>query len=818
MKNAMRLLWGSNLDPFTLACAFIAALAISQAGADPEITPDQGRAPSAVMPEPPDDGSVEKRELKLDYSTVSPGLQIVLPPPSEEEKQSVAGVGSKGPAVIGFHRDLPDSFEGDLSPQLDWTEHSDGSFVTSLSVTTPEAESVRVGIRAELAPGGEIRFFRPHSDERFPVVSHEDFHIEDDEIETLWSPTVEGDTIGIEITLPSEKAVGVFSLTLETVAHSFLSTKSLPLAPKLDCPHLHIDVACRSSSIRDDLQNAVALIVYEDAGLTWVCSGTLLNDKVDGTDVPYFLTANHCVDTASVARTVEAHWFYQNALCNIDSVDRRYTTTRGTDLLTTNSPYDLSLLRMRGTLPGGLVLSGWDAASIDHPASVYGIHHPDGEVKSYSSGTTGGNYYSDGVTNAIEVEWSVGTTEGGSSGSGLFLRNGGYLVGGLSHGEYCGYRITDHFGPFRDFFPQARRWLDPGASPPTMDDDDHGDTTTTASIVRVPSSTRGSLERTGDVDYFQFTIGASGTIRVYTAGTTDTYGTLTRAASSFRREDDDGGAGTNFGIDVSGALIGSYFVQVRGFSTSVTGAYTLHVESSGALGSADHVLPLVTEASNLQRQGFVRLINNSNRLGTVVIHAVDDSGRRFGATSLTMDSKQSLNFNSQDLEQGNSSLGLFGGVGNGTGDWRVELRSDLDIAARAYIRTTDGFLTSMHQVAEEAGSGSMRYYIPFFNPASNTSLVSLLRIINSGPSSANVEITGVDAQGNSAPGGSVRLTLQGGGARLLSAQQLENGDSGLTGRLGQGQGKWQLHVSANRSLQVLGLMRTRSGHLSNLSR
>ena len=431
MKNAMRRLPGSKLDPIILAFALIAAFTISRAGADPEITPDQGRAPSAVMPEPPDNGSVEKRELKLDYSTVSPGLQIVLPPPSEEEKQSAAGVGSKGPVVIGFHRDLPDSLEGDLSPQLDWTEHSDGSFVTSLSVTTPEAESVRVGIRAELAPGGEIRFFGPQPDERFPVVTHEDFHIEDDEIETLWSPTVEGDTIGIEITLPSEKAVGFFSLTLETVAHSFLSTKSLPLAPKLDCPHLHIDVACRSSSIHDDLQDAVALIVYEARGLTWVCSGTLLNDKVDGTRVPYFLTANHCVSTASVARTVEAHWFYQNARCNVDSVDRRYTATRGTDLLTTNDSYDLSLLRMRGTLPGGLVLSGWDTASIDHPASVYGIHHPDGEAKSYSSGTTGGNYYSDGVTNAIEVEWSVGTTEGGSSGSGLFLRqHGGQLVGG----------------------------------------------------------------------------------------------------------------------------------------------------------------------------------------------------------------------------------------------------------------------------------------------------------------------------------------------------------------------------------------------------
>ncbi len=773
-----------------------------------------------VMLETQDDRSAEKRALKLDSSTASPTLSIVLPPPSEDEQQSVKKKAeASGPFIIGFHRGLPDAFDDDLSPQLSWTELSDGSFVTSVSVTTPGAEALRVSIRADLLPGGEIRFFRPGSEEIFQVITLEDFHFVEDEMETLWSPTVDGDTIGIEVYLPSTKALGAFSLTVDTVAHTVFPTTSLPKARKLDCPNIHIDVACRSSSIDDTNENAVALIRYEKDGSSPSCSGTVLNDIDPDTQIPYFLTANHCVSTAAVARTVEVYWFYQRARCNGSSLDSRYTRINsGADLLATSAQHDQTLLRIRGTIPGGTVLTGWDATDFTHPASVYGIHHPAGTVKRYSSGSTLRHADSRGYKNMIHVQWSEGTTEGGSSGSGLFLRDGGGLVvGALSHGANCGHRIIDRYGSLSDFFPQIRRWI--YSDEPSPSTDDHGNTPESATVVRVPSSTQGNLERNADSDYFKFTIGASGTLRVYTTGTTTTHGTLTRADDGFSVEHWDDVEGDNFNIEISGARAGTYYVLVQGYIFTETGAYTLHVSNSEEkLGEADHVLPLMTEAGNTQRQGFIRLINQSDSSGTVTIHAIDDSGRRFGPGSLSLAANRSLNFNSRDLEQGNTTLGLSGVGTGGSGDWRVELRTDLDIEARAYIRTRDGFLTSMQDVAEESSSGSMRYRIPFFNPASNTSLVSWLRLINPSTSSATIEITGVDADGRSAPRGSVRLTLAPGASRTLSAQQLENGASGLSGRLGDGKGKWQLWVSSNRPIQAMGLMRTRSGHLSNLSR
>ena len=234
-----------------------------------------------------------------------------------------------------------------------------------------------------------------------------------------------------------------------------------------------------------------------------------------------------------------------------------------------------------------------------------------------------------------------------------------------------------------------------------------------------------------------------------------------------------------------------------------------------------HTLPLVTPASELSLPTFVRVINRSARPGTVRIHAIDDTGRRFGPVTMSLDAKLTRHFISRELEQGvNQQLtGLSGGVGNGSGNWRLELATELDIEALAYIRTEGGFVASVHAVAAETEQGLMRYHVPFFNPASNENQVSSLRLINPGNGAARVMITGVDDRGNAPPGGSVSLTLGGGAARTLTAEQLEEGGPGISGRFGDGVGKWQLSVSANRLVQVMSLLHSRlTGNLVNLSR
>lgn len=232
----------------------------------------------------------------------------------------------------------------------------------------------------------------------------------------------------------------------------------------------------------------------------------------------------------------------------------------------------------------------------------------------------------------------------------------------------------------------------------------------------------------------------------------------------------------------------------------------------------DHVLPLVLSGSAPGQQGFVRIINRSERAGAVNIRAIDDSGRQRGPLSLALDAKQAVHFNSRDLEDGNASKGLFRGVGSGTGHWRLELSTDLDVEALAYVRTTDGFVTAIHEVAAEEEEGSMRYRVPFFNPRSNGEQRSWLRLINPGSSGdAKVTIRGEDDDGEPSDA-AVTLTLPVREARSLNAEQLELGGSGFDGRFGDGTGKWRLTVSADRPIQVMSLLRSPTGHITNLSR
>ena len=104
-------------------------------------------------------------------------------------------------------------------------------------------------------------------------------------------------------------------------------------------------------------------------------------------------------------------------------------------------------------------------------------------------------------------------------------------------------------------------------------------------------------------------------------------------------------------------------------------------------------------ASDSGREGFARVVNRSDNSGEVRITAVDDAGMHYGPVTLSMQRRQTVHFNSGDLESGNAGKGLPDGIGSGQGDWRLSFESELDIEVLSYVRTKDGFLTSMYDVA-----------------------------------------------------------------------------------------------------------------------
>ena len=235
-------------------------------------------------------------------------------------------------------------------------------------------------------------------------------------------------------------------------------------------------------------------------------------------------------------------------------------------------------------------------------------------------------------------------------------------------------------------------------------------------------------------------------------------------------------------------------------------------QSKSATEGSQHVY-LFPSASEPFRQGFVRVINHSAEAGDVSIDPVDDSGREFDTITLSINANETVHFNSDDLEMGNTGKGLSGSTGSGEGDWRLAFSSDLDIEVLSYIRTEDGFLTAMHDVAPSAET---RHRVAVFNPGSNRNQESLLRLINPGDEVAEVTIAGIDDKG-AAGTSTVSLSVPGGSSRTVGAWDLESGSEDLDGALGDGSGKWQLMIESDRPVVAMSLLRSPTGHLTNLS-
>ena len=217
---------------------------------------------------------------------------------------------------------------------------------------------------------------------------------------------------------------------------------------------------------------------------------------------------------------------------------------------------------------------------------------------------------------------------------------------------------------------------------------------------------------------------------------------------------------------------------------------------------------------------FVRVTNPSNSPITVSITVFKDvsSSESFGPWSLSVGPNSVVMFNSRDLHNGNSSLGWTVGLNRSTEPsfLRLHLSSNQKFFSRGYVRFKElpNLRPSVHPldgVKLSMKSGTYVAPIHFFNPAGNTTFQSRLRLINPHSTPVNVSITGVMDDEGKTPDDyeAVSLTLQAGEAKMITSQQLEEGDSSsFDGRFGDGAGKWRFSIQSNSSIQVMNLIKT----------
>ena len=174
--------------------------------------------------------------------------------------------------------------------------------------------------------------------------------------------------------------------------------------------------------LRRPEKDAVGRIIFNDNGRAYVCTGALLNNVAqDGT--PYFLTANHCVDSQAVAQTVEVYWFYQTTSCNSGDLRDWVHSPPGANLLATQGLNDFSLLRLQNDAPGGVffqngppwpnqqarVFSGFTTPM--HTSRHLSSHPYDDRLAVFRNT----NDSCLDLVNAYGIDWTSGTAEPGSS-------------------------------------------------------------------------------------------------------------------------------------------------------------------------------------------------------------------------------------------------------------------------------------------------------------------------------------------------------------------------------------------------------------------
>jgi hypothetical protein len=235
-----------------------------------------------------------------------------------------------------------------------------------------------------------------------------------------------------------------------------------------------IPVNCEEGKDWQNQKHSVCKYSFNDGQYSYLCSGALINNtKNDGT--PYFLTANHCINSEAEAGTIVAYFNYEDATCAVTS-HYMLQTLSGASLKTMGESSDFTLIRFNDQVPTLYqpFFGGWDISGTA-PLNSVCIHHPDGNKKKISVDNDPAISYEEtiawdggSVTPAgshWEVTFDEGATYSGSSGGPLF--NESKRITGQLHGG----KTNDYFGKFsyswehpkQNFLP-LQLFLDPDST------------------------------------------------------------------------------------------------------------------------------------------------------------------------------------------------------------------------------------------------------------------------------------------------------------------------------------------------------------------
>lgn len=385
-------------------------------------------------------------QIKLDSAR-----KYELPAPTERELR----VGDKrGRLRIGALRELPQALDAPVSTTS--VQVADGK-VYLFVLGSAGAQMLRVHFSHLTLPPGARLFVssRRNPDEFYGPYENTG----PDEPGQFWSPPVSGDALVVECFVPSQaKAESQASLfRVDQVSHIFRDPRN---RDELVAQNGAAPCNAPVTPAWSEAAKSVALLQYIESKGEFACTGTLIsNTDKDGT--PYFLTANHCLNSTEQRYGFVIYWFYDSA-----TLLQNLPKSQGFFFLNTGVAGDFTLLRLQ-FVPTGVRFSGWTTQTPAPGTESFSIHHPQADFKRFSAGNlinaTCPFDFPGGCDNFLKVRWRDGITEPGSSGGPLWVGGAddpqlvGILTGGLSS---CSNRSgTDFYGRFDLAFNASEFYL-----------------------------------------------------------------------------------------------------------------------------------------------------------------------------------------------------------------------------------------------------------------------------------------------------------------------------------------------------------------------
>jgi hypothetical protein len=377
----------------------------------------------------------------------------------------------KGAVRMGVFQDLaePVSIQNGVASLGAW-DTVDGGHMWAIGIYSPDAIGQRVHFSAiDLPSGAYVVIY----DAMEPQEVYGPFNRPSAGLTELWAPTCFADTIVIECFVPAGAALAEVSLSIDRIVHQYKSLDEV--GPKEGT--CNNDVTCFPDWAAE--ASGVGGVGFIGGNGSLFCTGGLLADEDTSTDIPYFLSANHCqFASQSGAASIEVYWFFQTSVCDgIPPNPATVPRTSGAQFLATSnvsSGTDFVLVQLNGDPPDGVAFNGWSASPQSLETPTTGIHHPDGAFKRISFGdvtdvrnggsTQPANRFYESTWHEIpENPGEVAVTEPGSSGSPLFNESTHEVIGQLWGGpSACGVepnKLRDYYGRFDVTFPVIEQFL-----------------------------------------------------------------------------------------------------------------------------------------------------------------------------------------------------------------------------------------------------------------------------------------------------------------------------------------------------------------------